>query len=1315
MTLHPLPGPQGDALPGAAAPYPATPTQVALHYESALSGRPWANLEQIVVELAPGQISRAALLAAWVRVAARHDALRMVLRPDDALGYRLVLLDSVAVDLRDCDWSALDAAGRDRALEHRLEQDRLAGIDPEHAPAWHVTLADLGTAGALMIWTIHHAFIDATSMEIIMQDVFDSFDESPPARPPQVSFAEFAQQIAGQDKTAARSFFQAHLDPGATPAPFAAPVAPALPQSGGRMARLSRRLDPADGAALRTVAARCGATPLNLLQLAWGLVLARWTGQPTVRFGLVDSRRTLIPGLEETAGCLMATLPLQITLAPDGRLGPVLMGLRRVSVEMRRHAHADTGEIRRWIGASGNQPLFDTIVMYGRGTLAGRMQAQGKAWLSRRLRLFEEGAAAATLAFYNDPAPWVELEYDPARLPHDRARLAFGHVLTLLRALGQAAPDTDLASLDMMAPDERASLLRLGAPDTPVAPAQPCIATRFEAMAQTQPEAPALVDAASGRSLTYQALDMAANGLAWRLAAQGIGAEQIVALALPRGADHITALLAVLKTGAAVLPLDPEQPQAFLRSLISSAGARAIIAPAGSALADAAPLHLAPGTDQAQSPPHRPAPDAGRLAYVIHTSGSTGMPKGVMGLCGALSAHADAVIAAYGLQPSDRVLQFAGLAFDVALEEIVPSLLAGACLVLPDGGAAGSVTAFLDMVDRQRVSVLNLPASFWHVLVGEMAARGLAVPPPVRLLVTGSERVNPRALAQWQQIAPGVTWINGYGPTETTITCTAFTLPAHAPAIDPSHEVPIGRPLGHARAELRAFDGTLAPHGAPGRLWIGGAAVTRGYLNQPDLTATQFRPDPQIPGGRLYNTGDWAQWRADGQLQFLGRQDRQIKLNGYRIDLHQIETALDRQPEVRQAHVALDTEGGAPRLLAWVVCHETPDATDLAPIRAALARQLPGYMLPALLAVDRLPVGANGKVNTRALPRPMRSAAARPEGDESLRDPLTATIAQCMARLFDLDFVPADASFHEMGGDSLLALRLVGLIEARTGRSLRASDLYLHPTPAGLAHMLRNGSTGPRFIVPIQPEGRRPPFFAVHVLGKNEELFRPLAAAMVPDQPIYGLSVGVPRNLGEIDVQRSARVYFEEIQRHYPEGPLGLGAVSMAAYFAYELAQLLRAAGREVRVLAVLDAMGPDGRPHLRGLAKLRAHLQQFRKRGILTHLSAIKRHRIDMLNDLRAARTSAPNEVNGYTIIAANVRAVETYVPLPYEGRLSVFRAAESFWDSPEAIATGLGWASVAQGGLELHDLPGTHLSILHPENVGVLAAHLRRLLDMP
>lgn len=1021
----------------------------------------------------------------------------------------------------------------------------------------------------------------------------------------------------------------------------------------------------------------------GLLRAAWGLVLARTCGRDHVVFAarVGTGAGQIMAHRLDLAGC------------------KTLQDLMSATSDATATGDDVSGALCNWPEATVRQPVFETLL-----DLCPARDPAGDALTPFQLRAEVGGDDFLSLQAVQQPE---DAGGQIASFLQGAALTS--HLARLLGAIAVAAPEAPLSALDMLDPTERAGLRRLAAPDLPLAEAPACPITRFEAMAAARPEAPALISDIDALTLCYGELDRRANALAHRLAAVGLGPERVCAINLPRGADFIIASLAVLKCGAAFLPLDPVLPEAERSLRAAEAGAQAVIGHEGLA-GLAAPIHPQDGTLR-DAPPSRPAPDADRLAYVIHTSGSTGRPKGVMGTTGALSAHASAVIAAYGLVADDRVLQFASPGFDVALEEIIPTLLAGAALVVRGEEEARSIQAFLTLVQRRGLSVLNLPASFWHVLVEEMSSRALRLPLSVRLVVTGSERILPAALAQWQRLAPDCHWINGYGPTETTITAT-FHAPdlAHEP-IDASADIPIGRPLPHATAHVLAFDGSLAPPGSEGGLHIGGKAVTRGYLQQPATTAEVFVPDPfAAPGGRLYNTGDRARWRPDGTLDFLGRRDRQVKLRGQRIDLGEIERVLGQVEGLREARVAVDAAGtDAARLIAWV---SGPDLTEGGAVPSglvdAVARHLSGAALPVLVPVAAFPIKPNGKVDMTALPLPDLRGAAPEAGPADER---TESVIACLAEVLGRDSINPDVDIRDLGANSLVALRLASVLEARFGRPVIATDLYRNPTARKIASFLGSEPELSGSVVPIQTGGTKPPFLAVHVLGDKEMLFRPLAAALGPDYPVYGLTVGPPARLSDVTVEGIARRYFDDVQKAFPEGPLALGGVSMAAYFAYELGQQLVAAGRDVRVLAAIDADGPAGRPSVRGIPRLRAHWRQFARHGF-GHLAAIIRSRMGARREARELAATPPDEVTGLNLVMANVHAVESYHPAPYLRPIAVYRAGDSFWDSDEALRSKLGWEPVARGGLSMVDVPGDHLTILQAQNVVHMAQHLAMMI---
>jgi amino acid adenylation domain-containing protein len=1048
-------------------------------------------------------------------------------------------------------------------------------------------------------------------------------------------------------------------------------------------------------------------------------VVARWTGQPQAVFGSTRAGRHIVPGTTGTVGCLINTLPVRVPISPSVPTDTLLGDLRAGNLALRTHEHAALTDIRRWAGVPGTVPLFQSMVMYDHASLTQTLRRTGPDWAHRRVELLEEGALPLTVAAYGDRELLLVLEHDPGMVDASRARSMLTHLTEALAALATSRTNTPLSHLTMLPRSEEGALLALGRPDLRLPARAPCVAQAFADRAAAQPQAGALVCATSGQTLDFAGLEALVAAMTAALVQAAAAPGQIVAICLPRSPDFIVAMLAVLRTGAAFLPLDPTYPDAVLNQMLIDSGAALVVAlPGYTALEGVTCLH--PVTQpSARRPVALPSPDPDRLAYVIYTSGSTGVPKGVRVPMRALAAHGQAISAAFGLTPSDRVLQFASLSFDVSIEEVIPTLSSGATLVLRDADMGLSVSRFLDQVAHHGITVLNLPTAFWHVLVDVMAQSGRALPPHVRLVVVGGEQISPRALATWQRIAPGVRWLNGYGPTETTITCTL-----HEPGpLVPGDDIPIGRPTAHARAYVLAPDGSLAPPGAVGALWIGGEAVSDGYIGHAEQTAAAFVPDRFHGTGRIYNTGDRARWRPDGTLAFLGRQDRQVKLRGFRIDLRHVERVLERAPDVGRA-LAQVLQPGTPgaRLVAWVAGAKGQSLPDTGALRRTVASQLPPHMQPTLVAVQDFARTPGGKIDVGSLPLPNLPAAA-PILTEVADDPVSHQIAALMARTLGLPHLALDDDFHDLGGHSLLAVQLIGRIEAELGHRLGVADLHRCPTPRALAAILSAAQAGPRYILPIQPQGSHPPLFGVHVLGRNEEHFRPLAAELGPDQPVYGLTVGLLAQDTPIGVQETARAYAADITRYFPTGPISLGAVSLASYVAYDLAQQLILAGRDVRVIAMFDSAGPGGRSRLSGRARIGVHLRQLRKRGP-RHLAHIVTNRwadlvyrarkLRLLLRLRNRRGDAPQMTVETFMVAAEL-AVAAYDVRPIRCPLTIFRADENVFDSPESARDGLGWASVAAAGFEVIDVPGDHLSILQPPNVGALAQHLKRLLDDP
>jgi thioesterase domain-containing protein/acyl carrier protein len=624
-----------------------------------------------------------------------------------------------------------------------------------------------------------------------------------------------------------------------------------------------------------------------------------------------------------------------------------------------------------------------------------------------------------------------------------------------------------------------------------------------------------------------------------------------------------------------------------------------------------------------------------------------------------------------------------------------------------------STALFLYECRASEITLLNLPTGFWVALTDALETGNGTLPETVRMVIVGGERVPLSVLRRWRALVPDLPWVNGYGPTETTITCTAHRL---GPDDLARSSVPIGTPLAHAATWILAADGSLAPIGTQGELWISGPAVAMGYIRRPDITAEPFViPDFDADIGHSYGTGDHALWSGT-VLHYIGRVDRQIKLRGFRIEPGQIKQVIENHPDIARANVAIHSPTEAqPRLVAWYSSADPRKLVDPDTLRNRLATALPVHMRPSLVHVDHWPQTPGGKIDTPLLPEP--TLVPITSDITAANTPLTLEVAAIFAKVLKVDHVPSNTSFFDLGGDSLLLLRLLTLLEKESGVRMKPTAIYAEPTPAGVAKALQNQETDSVVIIPIQPKGSATPLYAVHVLGNNGSFFRPLASELGKDQPVFGLAVGLLSDDTPTQVEDIARFYLHQIERHRPDGPVSLVAVSAGSYVTFELAQQLTAKGRDVHALIFLDSTGPGGRKRASGFRKLKVHGQLFARSPSVYLYRIFLKKREDIQQGLMRRKlnrgtedTKAVQSVAGF--VAANAMAIEQYEPKPYAGRITIIRAGFDLFDTYEALKTGLGWKAVAGGEINMFEVPGEHLSMLEQPHVPALAVTIKAIL---
>jgi amino acid adenylation domain-containing protein len=847
-----------------------------------------------------------------------------------------------------------------------------------------------------------------------------------------------------------------------------------------------------------------------------------------------------------------------------------------------------------------------------------------------------------------------------------------------------------------------------------------CVHRLFEQQVARTPDAVAVVD--GERQFSYRNLNAQANEVAHHLQGQGVAPEVMVGICIERSIEMVIALLAVLKAGGAYVPLDPSLPLQLLEFLMDDMQAPILLC-SRRTMKELPPRHAATtmltieecrksaAADHQNDPASPVQPE--NLAYMLYTSGSTGQPKGVLIAHRALANYLAWCAASYPVDEGRGSPLHSPIGFDLTVTSMFPTLLAGRTVfLLPEDATLDTLAKSLQEGD---FGLVKLTPAHLSALADKIPPGAPGI--KARAFVIGGEALLGEALASWRKHHPDVRLINEYGPTEATVGCCVFEAPKGA---DLSGPVPIGTPIQNVRLYL--LDGSLqpVPAGEPGELYIAGESLARGYHRRPELTAQSFLDDPfSKSGGRLYKTGDLVRCLPDGNLEFLGRLDSQIKLRGFRIELNEIEATLANHPGVREAVVTVSGDSPNQRLTANVVARRdcTPSEEDL---RGFLKQRLPEYMLPArYVLMESFPLTANGKIDRKALAvnsaLPAQGAASTPRGD------VEARLSAIWERVLGIPSVGLHDNFFDLGGHSLLASRMLTEIERTFGRKVSLSTLFRAATVEQMAGELREqfSAHNPR-LVPIQPGGSRPPFFCV---GAGP-IFRALAHRLDRDQPFLGLHI----ENGDVTrqpyrLEDFAAVHARTILQTQPEGPYYLGGWSGSGVMAYEVAQQLRKRGHQVALLVLFDAESPV-RPRFNGIDAIGARLdscfqwfrinwallrnsgrEEFRERirvGLTFRLAWMKGH---IWSAAYRTRRSAGLQPKPVDLDHAHAYVEAGYKPLPYDGRVVLFqRSARPIgrYHDPR-----FGWGGVI-GKLEVHEVPGDHRDMFLQPAVEILTEKL-------
>lgn len=1295
----------------------------------------------------------------------RHEILRTTF-PAVNRQPTLSIASSLVLPIPIQDLQAILLEQREAAAQELAIEESRRPFDLENGPLLRLHLLRLSPKEHLLILTLHRIVADGWSVDILFREILalyeaDVLGKPVPLATPPIQYADYAywqrQKLQGEFLENQLRYWKQQLA-GNLPRlnlPTDRPRPPIQTFNGSRRRLMfSKTLNDA----LNALSQEEGATLFMTLLAAFKVLLYRYASQEDVIVCFPHAGRQQ-GEIENLIGSFFNTLVLRTNLAGEPSFRDLIRRVKDIALGAFAHSELPFDQLLPHLtsnGSQGRSSLFQVMFALNPPWTAGNTLASvelPELTVDSLFGYLYTGQTKFDLTLImreTDEGLRVLFEYNTDLFDGETILRMIDYFRTLLDSI-VANPDQQISKLQLLTPQEQQQLIVDWNPtETDQTSCTRCIQQLIEAQVEKTPDAIALI--AQNRQITYRELNQQANQVAHYLNRQGVSASSLIAICTEPSVKTVVVILGILKAGGAYLPLNPIYPHERIANqikqsqpelVLTESHLRDTLLPTDARVICLDHIWQEVAQEHSENPVCLTSP--AHLSCVLYTSDVDGL-KGIRITHGSLSTRSLTFTRVYEIAKLDRVLQYAHTSSAVLVEELFSSLISGATAVLCPEAVHASPAQFWQFVEQQQLTVVNLSTAFWHELVNHLALQP-SLPESLRLTIVGGETVSCSAYQRWRQVAPAIRWLHAYGLTETTATATIFDPQTVSTGIDTMLNMPIGRPLPDTQIYILDRELQPVPIGVPGELYIGGAGIAQGYLNQP--SEPKFIPHPFSSNAAacLCRTGDLARYRSDGNIEFLDRLDNQIKYCGFRVDLAEIEAALISHPAVQQGAVLRESTGDQ-QLLAYIVM-QSDQELQAQEIRDFLKQKLPYYMIPAQFLPLPVPLTSDGKIDRRALE--LNSIELQAAHQVVFRDDLEQRLTEIWQQVLGIQSIGVTDNFFDLGGHSILAVQLFAQIEAVFQKNLPLATLLQAPTIEQLANGLRQEEVSWSPLVQIQAgHSDRPPLFCIHGGGFNVLVYRDLAINLGADQPVYGLQAQGLYGRGGVKSNRLEEIaadYIKEIRSVQPTGPYYLSGLSNGGNIALEMAQQLQAEGEQVALLAMFDTYGPDGISLLPPLPRLlssigyviRYSLPRFgtkiAEKGVVSALQSLRQpptpQQTSAFSEAKSSPTPGPGSLEDWmnrisqsilehspwsffkpaaqleqiegslssrlkTLEAEYSKIHKTYELRSYRGKITLFLAQECPPGYKRAPA--LGWKQIATR-VEVYSIPGHHVSIMQSQ----------------